>query len=95
MAIKYQPSFDSLMSAGQYYLERGRFDSAASFLENATETNSSSAEAFYLLGVAEERDYQYWSADKAYAHAAALAPDQFAPTYASFRRRVGIAKNNS
>jgi len=76
-ALRYDPSFQTVMLVGQFYLQRGHLDRAASMLQNATEIRPSSAEAFYLLGVAQERSYQYSDADKAYARAAILAPQQY------------------
>ena len=63
-------------------------------LQNATEINPTSADAFYLLGVAEEREYQYSAADRAYARAAILAPHQFRPVYSAFRQRMESSKGS-
>lgn len=91
-AFRRDPSFQTVMLVGQYYLQNGQFDRAASMLQNAVEIKPSSAEAFYLLGVAQERGYQYSDADKAYAQAAILAPRQFRPAYAAFRRRMDASQ---
>jgi Flp pilus assembly protein TadD len=91
-ALRFDPSFQTVMRVGQYYLQNGQFDRAASMLQNAVEIRPSSAEAFYLLGVAHERSYRYPDADKAYAQAAILAPLQFRQVYAAFRRRMDASQ---
>ena len=93
--LQYNPSFDMIMRVAQFDLESDKTERAASMLRNAVEMNPASADAFYLLGVAEERDYQYSNADKAYARAATLAPQQFRPVYSAFRRRMENSKSNS
>jgi len=87
-ALRYDLSFARLMQVAQFYLHSDRAERAASMLQNATEINPASADAFYLLGVAEEREYQYFAADQAYARAALLAPQQFRPAYSAFRQRM-------
>jgi O-antigen ligase/Flp pilus assembly protein TadD len=90
-ALAYQPSFTMVVEVGKFYLQNGKFDRAVSMLRKATEIDSASADAFHLLGVAEERDYQYSAADKAYARAAVLAPREFRKSYAEFRLRMNKA----
>ena len=92
-ALRYDPSFSMIMQVAQFYLQSDKAERAASMLQNATEINPASADAFYWLGVAEEREYQYSAADKAYARAAILAPDQFRPVYSAFRQRMGNSKS--
>lgn len=92
-AVQYSPSFGMIMRVAKFDLELNETERATSMLRNAVEINSTSAEAFYLLGVAEERDYQYWDADKAYARAAVLAPRQFQFAYSAFRRRMKKSAN--
>jgi tetratricopeptide (TPR) repeat protein len=92
-ALGYDPSFRMIMRLAQFYLQNDEFGRAASMLQNATEINPASADAFYLLGIAEERDYQYSDADKAYARAAKLAPQQFRPRYSAFRERMESSRS--
>jgi O-antigen ligase/tetratricopeptide (TPR) repeat protein len=92
-ALRYDPSFSMIMQVAQFYLQSNNAERAASMLQNAIEINPASADAFYLLGVAEERDYQYSDADKAYARAAILAPRQFRPVYSEFRQRMENSKS--
>ena len=92
-ALRYDPSFSMIMQVAQFYLQSNNAERATSMLQNAIEINPASADAFYLLGVAEERDYQYSDADKAYARAAILAPRQFRPVYSEFRQRMENSKS--
>jgi predicted Zn-dependent protease len=93
-ALRYDPSFGVTMQVAQFYLQNNKSDRAVSVLRNATEINPGSADAYYLLGVAEEKDYQYFDADKAYARAAILAPQQFRPIYFAFRRRMDSSRSD-
>jgi Tfp pilus assembly protein PilF len=81
------------MQMAQFYLQSGKDERATSMLQNATELNPASADAFYLLGVAQEREYQYSAADKAYARAALLAPQRFRRVYSAFRQRMENSKS--
>jgi tetratricopeptide (TPR) repeat protein len=94
-ALSYQPSFAMVVRVGNFYLQNGNFDRAVSMFRRATEIDPAAADAFYLLGVAEERDYQYSAADKAYAQAAVLAPQEYRQSYAEFRRRMNKARTRS
>ena len=73
--LRYDPSASQSIRLGEFYLRRGAFDRAAAVMEDAAEADPPSAEAFYLLALAKERDYQYAGADEAYARAASLEPD--------------------
>ena len=90
-ALAYQPSFTMVVEVGKFYLQNGKFDRAVSMLRKATEIDPASDDAFHLLGVAEERDYQYSAADKAYGRAAVLAPRECRKSYAEFRLRMNKA----
>jgi O-antigen ligase/tetratricopeptide (TPR) repeat protein len=90
-ALRYDPSFQTIMQVGQSFLQRGHFDRATSMLRNAVEIKPSSAEAYYSLAIAQERSYQYSEAEKAYARAALLAPQQYRPEYVAFRRRMTVS----
>jgi Tfp pilus assembly protein PilF len=92
-AVRFDPSFSMIMQVAQFYLRSDNAERAASMLRNAIEINPASADAFYLLGVAEEREYQYSAADKAYARAAILSPQQFRPIYSAFRQRMENSKS--
>jgi tetratricopeptide (TPR) repeat protein len=87
-ALSYQPSFKVMLEAGDIYLQNGEFDKAVQTLLNATQQNPVSAQAYYRLGVAEEKIYQYSAADQAYRRAADLEPDLFRGNYRDFQRRI-------
>jgi len=87
-ALAYQPNFEMYMQIGQFYLQNQKLDRAVAMLQNATEINPASADGFYSLAVAQERDYQYSDADKNYARAACLAPLQFRSAFVAFHNRV-------
>jgi tetratricopeptide (TPR) repeat protein len=90
-ALAYQPTFEMYMQIGQFYLQSQKLDRAIPMLQNATEINPASADGFYSLALAQERDYQYSEAEKNYARAASLAPLQFGSAYEAFRHRVDTA----
>jgi O-antigen ligase/tetratricopeptide (TPR) repeat protein len=90
-ALAYQPTFEIYLQIGKFYLQNQKLDQAVAMLQNATEINPASGDAFYSLAVAQDRDYQYSEADKNYARAASLAPLQFGSAYVSFHHRVDTA----
>jgi O-antigen ligase/tetratricopeptide (TPR) repeat protein len=87
-ALALDPTLEVMMRVGQFYLGVGQFEKAVSMLERAVETDPDSADAFYLLGVAEEHDYQYAAADKSYGRAEQLDPQRFRAAYLEFRHRI-------
>ena len=93
-ALAYQPTFEMYMQIGQFYLQNQKLDRAVSMLQNATEINPASADGFYSLALAQERDYQYSEADKNYARAASLSPLQFRSAFVAFRHRVETAESS-
>jgi Tfp pilus assembly protein PilF len=72
------------------YLQERNFDRAALSLRKAADVDPSSATAFYYLGLAEEARYQFFAAEKAYARAITLAPDDadLQRHYEAFLRKV-------
>ena len=93
-ALRYDPSFDTTMRVAEFYLQVGEAERASAMLHDAIEMNPESAQAFYWLGSAEEKDYQYDEADRAYRHAAALAPHQFRVPFLAFRQRMAALGKN-
>ncbi len=73
--VEYEPSVDNLLELGSFYLDEGSFDKAALVIRRATETDPGSASAVFHLAMAEEGAYQYSAAERDYAQAMALAPD--------------------
>jgi len=94
-ALALQPSsFEANFRLGLFYLQEKNFDRAVLLLHKATALRSNAAAAFYNLGVAEERRYQFFAAQKAYARAVELAPDKtsFQERYEALQRKVAEQK---
>jgi tetratricopeptide (TPR) repeat protein len=89
-ALDYDPGFEAMLQLGRVYFAENRFTRAAAILQQATELNSQSVEAFMWLGRAQEANYDYHSAARAYRHAMLLAPaDQVVRgQYQEFERRI-------
>ena len=88
-AIALQPSsFDTQLRLALLYLQERSFDRAALVLRKALDVKPESASAFYHLGEAEEGRYQLFAAEKAYARAVELAPDNngFRQRYEAFQK---------
>jgi tetratricopeptide (TPR) repeat protein len=75
MADERPGSFDVTMRLGEVYGENHDFNQAVILLTRAIQLRPDSALAYYALGGADEQAYNYADADKAYARAAQLAPD--------------------
>ncbi len=74
--IKRQPSsFDARYRSGVLYLQEKNFPRATLTLKEAVRLQPNSAEAFFMLGQAEEAQYHYSDAQKAYAQALHFATD--------------------
>jgi O-antigen ligase/tetratricopeptide (TPR) repeat protein len=89
-ALKYQPSFEATLELGQLYIDETRFPRAVLTLDQATDLNPQSAPAFFSLGQAEEGNYDYSAAEKAYARATQLDPENrfYRAMYLDFQRRT-------
>jgi O-antigen ligase/tetratricopeptide (TPR) repeat protein len=68
-------SFDVIMRLGELYGENHDFNQAVIMMTRAIQLRPDSALAYYSLAGADEAAYNYADADKAYARAAQLAPD--------------------
>ena len=90
-AIDYDPSFDAMFELGRVYFAEERFGRAASTLEQATELNPQSANAFMWLGRAHEANFDYYRAARAYRRALSLAPGdaELRRQYHEFQQRAG------
>ncbi len=91
--VRYAPTFHNTMRLGLWYLQAGQPERATETLERAVRLNPHSPEAYYFLALARERNYDYPAADRAYARAVKLAPQnlQFRRDYDAFRKRIGYA----
>jgi len=74
-AVAVKPSAaEAHFRLGLLYLQEKNFDRATLALRKAAELSADAA-AFFYLGVAEEGRYQFFAAEKAYARAVELAPE--------------------
>jgi tetratricopeptide (TPR) repeat protein/O-antigen ligase len=89
IAAQRPGSFDLLMHLGGLYLQNNDFNQAVITLTRAVDLRPDSALAYYSLAVADERAYNYADADKAYARAAQLAPENqtYKTNFAEFHKR--------
>ena len=85
-----QPSMNLVIQLGRFYLNNNQPDRAAAMFRRATDMNPQQADAYFLLGQAEEADYRYSAADDAYTRAISLAPDNasYRQVYQSFRDKM-------
>ncbi len=75
IAAERPDSFDVMIRLGTLYAHNHDFNQAVITLGNAIQLNPDSAVAYYSLAQADEQAYNYADADKAYARAVQLAPD--------------------
>ena len=92
-ALQDDPSFDATLWLGKVYLEENRLERAVATLQQATEMNPNSSDAFMWLGRAHESNYDYFAADRAYARAVALAPSNttLRDDYEGFQKRTAVS----
>ena len=101
-AVHYAPTFQNNLRLADFYLGSGNPDRAVDVLRTAITMQPDSADAYARLAGAEEAAYLYADADRDYAHAAQLAPnDQGLKTrYTEFHKRItdeaaGLKKSNN
>jgi tetratricopeptide (TPR) repeat protein len=89
--------FDAVWQLGGLYLAARQFAQAIPWLRKAAGIRPDSADVFYNLARAEELDYDYAGADKAYARAVGLAPQnqEFKLQYEQFKRNLSQSDRNS
>jgi tetratricopeptide (TPR) repeat protein len=90
-ALELRPrSSDTLFRLAGVYMQENNFDRAALYYSKIANINPNSPDVYYSLAVAEEGRYRFAEADKAYARAVELAPenDNYRQRYESFRGRV-------
>ncbi|HEX3409591.1 MAG TPA: O-antigen ligase family protein [Candidatus Binataceae bacterium] len=73
--IGVSPSFEAMKKLGDFYFETGKFDRAAIAYQNAIEIDPNSAQAYFSLAQAEEAAFDFAAANRDYARALKLAPD--------------------
>jgi tetratricopeptide (TPR) repeat protein len=89
-AQSYRADFDTAMRLGTLYLNDQDFARAVIAFEHAVDLKPDSPAAWSTLGEAEEAQYDYGAATKAYARAHALAPGdvRLAEAYENFQHRI-------
>ena len=90
-ALEIRPgSTRTLARLAGTYREQRNFDRAALYLNKIAGINPDSAQAYLQLAAAEEARYQFAAADRAYARAVALAPQNagYRQRYEAFKARV-------
>lgn len=87
------PTFDPTMRLGDLYMSEGKFDRATLAYQRAARLNPQSAIAFFKLAQAEQSAYDYGSADRDYARAVALDPDNagMRQAYRDFQKHTAAA----
>jgi tetratricopeptide (TPR) repeat protein len=96
-SIEAGPTLNRLLRLGGFYVSQTKYARAALTYRRATEIDPQSAEAYFYLGVAEERDYSFSDAERDFAHAVRLAPDNvnYRTHYVEFQRTVAQSIKDS
>ena len=97
-AVDLRPrSSDTLFRLANVYMQENNFDRAASYYRTIANINPNSAEVFYQLAVAEEGRYGFAEAEKAYARALELAPDNkgVQNRYEELKRKVAQSRKDA
>lgn len=88
--------FDLARMLGQVYMSDNKLNRAAVWLRKATRLNPQSAPAFFDLAQAEEANYQFFAAERAYTQALALDASNtgYRARYEEFKRKVAEASSH-
>jgi len=95
--VAIEPSnFELTDRLGELYASDNKLNLATVWLNRATRLNPQSAPAFFDLAQAEEDNYQFFAAERAYTHALALDASNpgYRARYAEFKRRVAEANSH-
>ncbi|HZC46898.1 MAG TPA: tetratricopeptide repeat protein, partial [Candidatus Acidoferrum sp.] len=86
-------SYECTMAMGELYLASGRNARAMLMFDKATELKPDSADAYLKLGMAADRNYDYFKAEQAYNRAESMAPGnpEVAERVADFKRKLADA----
>jgi O-antigen ligase/Flp pilus assembly protein TadD len=90
---KDNPTLASMMRLGNFYSEAKRYDRATIAYQRATEINPESSRAFFYLAQAEESDFDFAGANRDYAQALKLAPNDEAVRQAYLDLQQRTAKS--
>ncbi len=93
IAAERPDSFDVMLRLGTLYAHNRDFNQAVITLGRAIQLDPDSAPAYYSLAQADEQAYNYADADKAYARAVQLAPDNenYKSSFDSFHKKFANA----
>jgi tetratricopeptide (TPR) repeat protein len=89
-SVAARPTYPALFHLGMFYLDDAKYSRAALIMRRATASFPQSADAYFYLAVAEERDYRFSEAEKDFSRAVKLAPSNvgFRDHYADFEHKV-------
>ncbi len=87
------PTFSSMMDLGGFYIDTRKYDRAALAYQRAIEIDPTSARAYFSLAQAEEGSFDFAAANRDYARAIELAPNEegMREAYRDFQQRVAQA----
>ncbi len=97
-AVDLRPrSSDTLFRLASIYMQENNFDRAAFYYRKIATINPNSADVYYQLAVAEEGRYGFAAAEKAYARAVELAPDNkgIQSRYEELKRKVAQSRKDA
>lgn len=95
--VALEPSnFELMRRLGELYTSDNKLERATLWLGKATRLNPQSAPAFFDLAQAEETNYQFFAAERAYTQALALDPNNpgYRARYVDFKRKVAEANSH-
>ena len=92
-AVQIDPTFGPTMRLGDLYMDEGNFDRATLAYQRAAQIDPHSAMAFFKLAQAEQGAFDYASANRDYARAVTLAPDNrgMLQGYRDFQKNTAAA----
>ncbi|MGA9721935.1 MAG: O-antigen ligase family protein [Candidatus Binatus sp.] len=93
VAAERPDSFDVMIRLGTLYAHNRDYNEAVIMLGKAIQLDPDSALAYYSMAQADEQAYNYADADKAYARAAQLAPDNetYKSSFDNFHKKLANA----
>jgi O-antigen ligase/tetratricopeptide (TPR) repeat protein len=96
-SVEARPTLKGLLQLGGFYLNETKYARAALTFRRATDIDPQSAEAYFYLGVAEQSDYAFTDAERDFARAVRLAPENvsYRSRYAEFERSVAQSIRDS
>jgi tetratricopeptide (TPR) repeat protein len=92
-SVAARPTYPALFRLGMFYLNDAKYGGAALIMRRATEADPRSADAYFYLAVAEERDYRFADAEKDFSRALKLDPANagFRDHYTDFEHKLAVS----